>query len=205
MELDQGRIHTLPKLSVPINLQLTLYAGDYEPTERGWHITPPVLPLFYQLKDYLLNQPRPPYFGIGYSVNTIGAVSLCIRYGSYLCTLLDPNAPHRLSVAGASRQQPPEQSFITNGEMHRLNLEISWNFQQLIDLFQANQTDYYDLLARAYAYLPHLRKNTNSNRGDKLYLDALLVAFATGYLDIALAPLPEPATRAAANLIAVQA
>ena len=149
----------MTNIQVVVNDDLTLDAGAYQPiqNEHGkWiEITPPAITLFEQVVRYLEGKPAPPNKSLRGPRLGIGLGALCIRWGSYLATLMDDHVPLHPDIPDGKRKlQPRMISFLNQSEMKRLNIEISANIAQLGIIFRDDHGHYYDLVQAAAAYLP---------------------------------------------------
>ncbi len=75
------------------------------------------------------------------------------------------------------RTKNPNIRMVANHEMMRINIEVSANLEQLLRLFKADEYECYQLLIRAYAYLPTPQKRV---KRDLKFASAML-AFAKYY------------------------
>src|SRR2546426_1354696 len=113
------------RLRVRVNDELVLDAGTCEQV-RGSQghermIRPPPTTLFRQVLAYLQEKPDPTGHlpGSGAGREGAAAAALVLRWGSYLCVLLDRDKP-LWSEAGAEGI-----SRISDAEMARINIEAS--------------------------------------------------------------------------------
>src|SRR5579864_7489950 len=82
-------------IQIRVNDELTLDAGIVRASDEQdarYEITPPVKPMLDQVIVYLNSKPPLPYEGIRSSRSGVGLTALCIRWGSYLATLMDSTA-----------------------------------------------------------------------------------------------------------------
>lgn len=153
---------------VKVNDELTLVAGavseSHDEQYIWYEITPPAKSMFDQLIEYLNSQPSLPYEGIRSARYGVGLTALCIRWGCYLAALLDNTATLHPDIPTGKRQHQPEEiSFISDSEMKRLNIEISYNLSRLGMLYRENSNAYFNLLQAASTYLPMPFKNAKKN------------------------------------------
>ncbi len=158
-------------LRIDVNHDFELDAGDVttafeDKYQRDvYTITPPSKSMFEQTADYLFSQPRPTSIGLQARYLGVAFVALTVRWSSYLAALMNPYfPPHPQLPKGQNTLQPQHISFITDGEMRRLNLEISSNIAELGRMYRNDMRRFYDLLDRAYEYLPMPAKTTRPNR-----------------------------------------
>lgn len=133
-----------------------LNAGEVSEDGDSYLIRPPEQTLFDQLCRWL-NQlppstPRWNHWALG-----IGAVALCLRWGTYLAVLLDKSKP-------VDRRAKNETiSMISDEEMMRVNIEASSNFGFLLHLWHMNEMKFMDLVLRAYDWLPMPQRRIKRN------------------------------------------
>lgn len=166
----------MSKLLVPVSApsELSLDAGTIVESADAYFISPPVRPLIEQLVDYLDQQPTDRYADFQTARLAVGLTALCVRWGSYLATLIDTTTELHPDLVTTSRKNGDVSaySFITNQEMCRINIEVSYNLAYLTD--QARQRDpygpkgFYELLSKAQMYLPmpqqRIQRNKESGR-----------------------------------------
>jgi hypothetical protein len=133
---------------------LALDAGSVSEVADGCVILPPAIPMIDQLLAYLDDQPRQSS-DIQIRHQAIGCAALCVRWGTYLATLTDANAPLHPDLTGRRVRHSQQYSFISDAEMQRLNIEVSANLARLVRLYrEQGRFALYTLLAKAHAYLP---------------------------------------------------
>ena len=121
-------------LLVRVNEELVLDAGICEPiaTDGGAEclIRPPEVTLFRQVLEYLRGKdnPKERLPGSATEREGVAATALALRWGSYLCVLLDREKPIWAAV------DSPGRSRISDGEMARINIEASAALAEWIDL-----------------------------------------------------------------------
>lgn len=150
------------RLQVRVNDELVLDAGACEEvsgphgTERL--IRPPETTLFHQVLAYLHAKPdpqvRPTRSGVGRE--GVAAAAVVLRWGSYLCVLLNRDKP--LWPAAGSEGT----SRISDAEMARINIEASAALAEWIDLYRKDEKLYARLVDRAVAHLPMLKKTSTA-------------------------------------------
>ncbi len=152
------------RLQVRVNDELVLDAGEYEQVSGHGDIPellvrPPAVTLFRQLLTYLQAKPDPPKRPSGSMVGREGlaAAALTLRWGSYLCVLLDRDKPlcSEAGKLGVSR--------LSDEEMARINVEASAALAEWIDLyFDRRGPSYRELVDRAVSYLPMPQKRSKT-------------------------------------------
>lgn len=150
------------RLQVRVNDELALDAGACEEVTRAhgqeWLIRPPRTTLFNQVLAYLREKPDPPKRPSGSMVGRegIAAASVTLRWGSYLCILLDHDKPVWPGV------DSPSTSRISDEEMARINIEASAALEEWIDIYRADPGGrlFEQLVNRAVAYLPMPKKTS---------------------------------------------
>jgi len=152
------------RIEIKVTDDLTLDAGVVEETENHSTVHPPETPMIDQLLAYLDKKPD-CYSDIQIQHQGVGFTALCVRWGSYLATLMDDAADLHPAIPGFHKQQPQEYSFISDSEMKRMNIEISYNIYRIVQLYR-ERGDFrlWDLLNKAYAYLPMPHKRIPKNR-----------------------------------------
>lgn len=189
-------------LTVALPDGVMLDAGVAE-NERGVHIiTPPTVPMIDQLLAYLDTKPH-EYIGIQSRHMGIGMAALCVRWGSYLATLLDTTAP--LHPELGARPATEAVRLIADDEMRRMNIEVSYAISRLAGIFhERGLNGLVDVLTRAYLYLPMPQRVARIDRDAGNSLVASLRIARIGSTDHpgALIP-PEHADRAIANILAL--
>src|SRR5260221_8008278 len=133
---------------------LTLDAGSVSEAADRITILPPAIPMIDQLLTYLDGRRR--HAGdIQICHQAVGCAALCVRWGTYLATLTDANAPLHPDLAGRNEQQSQRYSFISDAEMRRLNIEVSANLARLVRLYrERGRFALYPVPAKAHASLP---------------------------------------------------
>ncbi len=127
-----------------------LHAGVLKPADEKdlRLVAPPEQPLYGQLSSVLLEQAaETPSADPTPQTEARAAVALCLRWGSYLGVLADPDEPrwHPDTDENVSR--------ITNSEMARLNIEISAGIAAFLEL-KLEQPQRYAVLVDRAAKLP---------------------------------------------------
>ncbi len=145
---------------------LMLDAGSVSEAAGRITILPPAIPMIDQLLAYLEEQPRRDD-DIQIRHQAVGCAALCVRWGTYLATLTDANAPLHPDLSDRNERQSQPYSFISDAEMRRLNIEVSANLARLVRLYrERGRFALYALLAKAHTYLPmpqqSVRKDTEA-------------------------------------------
>ena len=117
---------------------------DRPPVAR---IAAPVTPMFQQVVAYLERKPAPRGGNFRRDEESRAAVAVCLRWGSYFAVLADPSRP------AASDLDDGRVSHIADGEMARMNIEVSAGIAWWLTLRGADEPRYWDLVHRALAYL----------------------------------------------------
>ena len=150
------------RLQVRVNDELVLDAGACDDV-TGAHgperlIRPPMTTLFNQVLAYLREKPDPPKRPSGSIVGRegIAAAAVTLRWGSYLCVLLDHDKPVWPGV------DSPSPSRISDEEMARINIEASAALAEWIDIYRTDPGGrlFEQLVNRAVAYLPMQKKKS---------------------------------------------
>jgi hypothetical protein len=154
----------MDQIKIYVTDDLTLDAGSIEETGEQFVTHPPDTPMIDQLFAYLDQKPE-HYRDIQIQHQGVGLTALCVRWGSYLATLMDAAADPHPAISGFHKQQPAEYSFISDAEMKRMNIEISYNLYRVVQVFrEQGNTRLWDLLNKAYAYLPMPHKRMPKNQ-----------------------------------------
>src|SRR5262245_62120852 len=123
------------KLSVVVQDDLVVDAGHVEEGGDQVLIVPPGRPMVDQLIDYLDAQSLPTTARhTKITQLSIGFAALCVRWGSYLATLLDERSDFHPDLAQGEGSQPEGISLVGDSEMRRLNIEISHNIARLVQV-----------------------------------------------------------------------
>jgi hypothetical protein len=136
---------------VRVNDDLILDVGTSEADSKGNDaLRAPEVTLFRQLLVYLENKPEPirPGAGSYASRDGVAATAMVLRWGSYLCMLLDRTKPVWPLARAA------DVSCIADQEMARINIEASAALAEWIDIRRRDLKLYSRLVDRAIAYLP---------------------------------------------------
>ena len=112
------------------------------------HITPPAVPMFQQVVDYVEKKPVPPGGSMKRADEARAATAVCLRWGSYFAVLADPARPAAPNIDDERISQIADQ------EMARINIEISAALAWWLALAGSDDRRYWDLVARVLAYLP---------------------------------------------------
>jgi hypothetical protein len=140
-------------LRVRVTEELLLDGGTWKLTEdqkgqRVARIAPPATPMFQQVVEYLESKPVPPGGSTKRADEARAAVAVCLRWGSYFAVLADPSKP---DAPGIDDEQVSQ---IDDEEMARTSIEISAALAWWLALSGSDDRRYWDLVARALAYLP---------------------------------------------------
>jgi hypothetical protein len=170
-------------------------------------IAPPPVPMFRQVVDYLEAKPQLPDGYVRLADEARAAVAVCVRWGSYFAALADVSRPFSPDVRDENTSQ------IADGEMARMNIEISAAIQWWLTLKGSDERRYAQLVRRALAYLPLERKTvTRSPEGDVLrgcattaMATAVRLAWSTEHLERDLKLAVTHGVRAIANTITLLA
>lgn len=194
----------MTKLMITIERILTLDAGDVAETENDFVIQPPSQPMIDQLIAGLDAMPS-EYIGIQTQHLGIGMTALCVRWGTYLATLLDESAPPHPDLVHGDKDRLAQPSFITDGEMMRMNIEVSYCLYRLVQLYRERGLDgLNDLLAKAYLHLPMPQRAVRRDRELGLQLVASLASGWQSLPDSHSVTVPkEYADRTIANVLAL--
>jgi hypothetical protein len=153
----------MDRIRISVTDDLTLDAGSIEETGEQFVIQPPDTPMIDQLFAYLDQKPNCSS-DIQIQHQGVGFTALCVRWGSYLATLMDVAADLHPAISGFHKQQPAAYSFISDAEMKRMNIEISYNLYRVVQVFrEQGNTRLWDLLNKAYTYLPMPHKRIPKN------------------------------------------
>lgn len=145
-------------LKIPISEHCALSAGSVVAEANLRIIHPPEQSIFEQLCAWLHQCPAPTV-GFNHWVFAIGATALCLRWGTYLAVLMDETRPID------PRAKLQTTSMISQDEMKRINIEASSNLANLLRLWHDNEAAYFDLLRRAYEWLPMPQQRVKRNLG----------------------------------------
>lgn len=141
-----------------------LHFGAVSEKADRFEFAVPSQPPIEQLIALLDSRPD-VYPSFSYKTLSVGLCALAIRWGSYFATLVDENSPLQADIPGYNKTQPDEYSLITDSEMKRMNIEISYNFYRLVQVCrERGSTKFNDLLTKAHAYLPMPHKAVTMNR-----------------------------------------
>jgi hypothetical protein len=168
------------KIEIAISDQIKLDAGTIEESQDHFLIRPPTVPMIEQLITQL--DALPQCEG-DFQIQHLGVAftALCVRWGCYLSTLMDPAADLHPAIPGFHKKQPQEYGFISDSEMQRLNIEISYNVYHLVQVLRERENiGLTKLLWKAYAYLPMPHKRIPKNvREAKIIYAAVLAGMHT--------------------------
>jgi hypothetical protein len=111
------------------------------------HISPPAVPMFQQVVEYLEAKPVPPGGNMRRADEARAATAVCLRWGSYFAVVADPARPPAPNI------DEEHVSQIADDEMARMNIEISAALAWWLALAGSDDRRYWELVARALAYL----------------------------------------------------
>jgi len=151
-------------LNVRVTEDLVLDGGTWELTESQEgqpvaRIAPPANPMFLQVVEYLETKPVPQGGNLRRDGESRAAVAVCLRWGSYFALLADPTRPSAPDIDDERTSQ------IADGEMARMNIEISAGIAWWLTLCGSDERRYWDLVHRALAYLPTGPKTVRALEG----------------------------------------
>jgi hypothetical protein len=140
-------------LRVRVSEDLELDGGTWNRSEdqKGWHIakiTPPAVPMFQQVVEYLETKPVPQGGNFRRADEARAATAVCLRWGSYFAVVADPARPPAPNI------DDEQVSQIADDEMARMNIEISAALAWWLAIRGTDERRYDDLVHRALAYLP---------------------------------------------------
>jgi hypothetical protein len=156
-------------LRVRVIESLELDGGTWNRIEdqKGWpvvRITSPATPMFQQVVAYLEAKPVPPGGNMRRAAEARAAVAVCLRWGSYFAVLADPSRPAAPDIDNDQISQ------IDDEEMARMNIEISAALAWWLALAGSDDRRYWDLVARALAYLPTGPKAVSALQGGEVLI-----------------------------------
>jgi hypothetical protein len=164
------------KIEITISDQIKLDAGTIEQSQDSILVHPPAVPMIEQLITQL--DALPQCEG-DFQIQHLGVAftALCVRWGSYLSTLMDSSTELHPAIPGFHKKQPQEYGFISDSEMQRLNIEISYNVYHLAQVLrERNDIGLTKLLWKAYAYLPMPHKRIPKNVWEAKIIYAAVLA-----------------------------
>jgi hypothetical protein len=147
-------------LRVRVNDELVLDAGACEQLDGSEQVIhPPKVTLFHQVLNFLRDKPdaRGGPAGLDVESEGVAALSVALRWGSYLAVLADKDKP----VWSEARVK--RTSRICDSEMARINIEASAALAEWIDLSREDRDLYERLVGRAVRHLPVQRLRPNEN------------------------------------------
>jgi hypothetical protein len=127
-------------------------------------ITPPAVPMFEQVVEYLEAKPFPPGGNMRRADEARAATAVCLRWGSYFAVVADPARPPAPNI------DDEQVSQIADDEMARMNIEISAALAWWLALAGSDDCRYCELVARALAYLPTGPKAVSALQGGDILL-----------------------------------
>jgi hypothetical protein len=199
-------------LNVRVTEDLVLDGGTWELVESQEgqpvaRIAPPANPMFLQVVEYLETKPVPQGGNLRRDGESRAAVAVCLRWGSYFALLADPTRPSAPDIDDERTSQ------IADGEMARMNIEISAGIAWWLTLRGSDERRHWDLVHRALAYLPMGPKTVRGLEGcERLsgcaspeMVAAARSTWPAGDLDQALVLAERCGIRAIANTITLYA
>lgn len=143
----------MTRLIVSVGQLPTLDAGDIMEAAGKLVIHPPSQPMIDQVIERLDTMPH-EYLGFQTQHLGVGLAALCVRWGTYLATLMDESTALHPDLAEPARQSD-RYSFITDSEMKRMNIEVSYSLFRLVQLYRERGIEGLNsLLSKAYLHLP---------------------------------------------------
>jgi len=137
------------------------------------HISPPAVPMFHQLVEYLETKPVPPGGNMRRADEARAAVAVCLRWGSYFAVLVDPTRSPAPDI------DDEQVSHVDDQEMARMNIEISAGVAWWLTLAGSDDRRYLDLVARALTYLPAGPKAVSASQDGDILLSSTMPEMAT--------------------------
>ncbi len=163
------------QLDITISDSYQIHAGTISEGRDRYIIVPPATPMLDQLITHLDKAPL-HYGDIQTKHLGVGLAALCVRWGSYLPTLLDPASKPHPALANTSSAQPNHFSMITDAEMMRMNIEVSYNIARLAQISrERGRYAFYDLLRKAHQLLPMPQQSVPRNRETTQYIAGSLL------------------------------
>ncbi len=164
-------------LHVQVAEDLTLDGGTWHLTtdQHGAptaQISPPAVPMFQQIVEYLEAKPVPPGGNMRRADEARAAVAVCLRWGSYFAILADPSKPAAPNIDDGQVSQVDDE------EMARMNIEISAGLAWWLTLAGSDDRRYGDLVARALTYLPAGPKAVSALQDGDMLLAATMPEMA---------------------------
>jgi len=200
-------------IEVKVTDHIVLDAGTIEETAEHFTIRPPGTPMIDQLLAQLDEMPeRTGDFKIEHL--GVGFTALCVRWGTYLATLMDASTELHPAIPSFHKPLPDEYGFISDSEMKRMNIEVSFNLFRLVQVFrERGHLGLTQLLWKSYAYLPMLHERVPRSREamnmiqSVVFTGSLLVAHVErgenpGILGIGEDDTPKPIIRHVAPQVA---
>jgi hypothetical protein len=141
----------MTQIEIKITDHIVLDAGTVEETAEHFTIHPPVTPMIDQLLAQLDEMPeRTGDYKIEHL--RVSFTALCVRWGTYLATLMDTSTTLHPAIPSFHKRQPEKYSFISDSEMQRMNIEVSFNLFRLVQVFrERGHLGLTQLLWKAYA------------------------------------------------------
>ena len=166
------------RLRVSVEDDFVLDAGSWLQTLDEYQrsvtrVTPPSRPMFRQVVDHLESKPRTADGYVRLADEARVMVAVCLRWGSYFALLVDPSRPFSADARDENTSQ------IADGEMARMNIEISAAIQWWLTLKCSDEQRYTELVRRALKYLPLGRKTVTRSREGDVLTECAISATAT--------------------------
>ena len=163
------------QLGITISDHYHINAGTISEGRDRFIIVPPAIPMLDQLIAHL-DQASLHDSDIQTKHLGVGLAALCVRWGSYLATLMDPASEPHPVVASTSSTQPNHFSMISDAEMKRMNIEVSYNIARLAQLSrERGRFAFYALLKKAHQLLPMPQKSVPRNCETTRYIAGSLL------------------------------
>jgi len=96
------------RVRVTEDFELDCGAWKHTGEQKGWliaRITPPTMPMFQQVVEYLEAKPVPPGGTTKRADEARATVAVCLRWGSYFAVLADPSRPDAPDIADEEGMQ----------------------------------------------------------------------------------------------------
>jgi hypothetical protein len=176
---DTPQLPTSGVLRVQVAENLTVDGGTWRLTtdQHGTpvaQISPPAVPMFQQIVEYLEAKPVPPNGSVRRADEARAATAVCLRWGSYYAVVADPARPPAPNI------DDEQVSQMGDDEMARMNIEISAALAWWLALAGSDDRRYGELVARALAYLPTGPKAVSALRGGEVLLVSTMPEMAAG-------------------------
>lgn len=167
----------MAQIEIPVTEDIMLDAGFVQETDTFTLVQPPAEPMIDQLIKQLDALPE-QHGDFQVQHLSVAVSALCVRWGTYLTTLMDERTELHPSIPGFGHAQPEDMRLTADTEMKRLNIEVSYNLHRLVQVFREREKQgLYDLLWKARAFLPMPHKRSQRSR---LMAQTLFVALGLG-------------------------